>query len=73
MNETITTNQAQAIKAVYALHDAGHAATLHSHDGRWIALDLDAPVVDVVDALDELGLDANDAEDVAHRLVARGY
>lgn len=68
----ITTDRQAAVKEVYRLHDAGHAATIHSFQGRHAALDLDAPIVDVVDLLDDLGLDSDDAMDTALRLVAKG-
>lgn len=63
----------EAIADVRALHADGAAATLVSHAGRYLALDLDAPIVDVTDALLDLGLDLHAAEDAAHRYVARGY
>lgn len=63
----------EAVAEVRALHDLGHAATLYTHDGRSIALDLDASAGDVVDDLLDLGLDLERAEDEALRLIARGY
>jgi hypothetical protein len=69
-----TTDRPAAIAAVHDLHDAGRAAGLVGPvNGRFVALDLDAPFVDVVDALIELGLGCNEAEDVAWKRVGRGY
>lgn len=73
MQTETTTSRDEAIAAVNALHAEGQAATLYSHAGRYVALDLDAPIVDVTDALFDLGLDTERAEDEALRLVARGY
>lgn len=72
MTATYATRQ-QAAAAVHELHDAGHAATLYGSGGTFAAIDLDGPVVDATDVLLELGLDLETAEDVALRLVARGY
>lgn len=72
-----TTDRDAAVAAVHALHNAGRAATLYSFVGHYgpgyVALDLDAPVVDVVDALSELGLADDRAQDEGLRLVARGF
>jgi hypothetical protein len=71
----IHTDQAEAVAAVWALHDKGRAATLVSNDRltRWAAVDLDGPIVDVTDTLFELGWDTVRAEDEAMRLVGRGF
>lgn len=65
------TDRPTAVAEVRALRDAGHNTALYSYSGRgrYVALDLDAPIVEIVDALDELGLDAEAAEDEALRLV----
>lgn len=63
----------EAAADVHALHDVGRAATLYGPvAGRFLALDLDAPVVDVTDALFDLGLGSDHAADEALRLVAAG-
>ena len=80
ITETIvqTDNRADGITAVHALHDKGNAATLYGPvGGRFLAVDLDAPFVDIVDALADLLFGHVEdysvtAEDEAMRLVKRG-
>lgn len=70
-----TDTREEGVKAVHALHDQGNAAKLVGPmpNGRFLALDLDAPIVDVTDALFDAGLSSNEAEDAASRYVKQGF
>lgn len=70
-----TDTREEGVKAVYALHDRGNAARLVGplDSGRFLVLDLDAPIVDIVDALFDAGMSANEAEDAALRYVKQGF
>lgn len=62
-----------AISAARRLHDRGHAATVTDHQGVFIALDLDRTVVEIKEALFDLGLGSEAAKTEAWRLIRRGY
>jgi hypothetical protein len=64
----------EGVQEVHALHAKGHAAKLVGPmpNEQWLALDLDAPIVDIVDALFDAGLSANEAEDRAWRYLQQG-
>ena len=70
-----TDTREEGVKAVYALHDRGNAAKLVGPmpNGQFLALDLDAPFVDIVDSLFDAGLSSNEAEDAAMRYVKQGF
>ena len=69
-----TDTREEGVKAVYALHDQGNAAKLVGpfDNGRFLALDLDAPVTDITDALVDAGMSATEAQDAALRYVKQG-
>ena len=62
-----------AVKAAYHLQDAGHAATVVSYLGRYAAIDLDRTVVEIKEALVDLGFSSEAATTEAWRLIRRGY
>ena len=62
-----------AVKAAYRLQDAGHAATVVSYLGRYAAIDLDRTVVEIEEALVDLGFGSEAAKTEAWRLIRRGY
>lgn len=70
-----TDTREEGVKAVYSLHDQGNAAKLVGPmpNGRFLALDLDAPIVDIVDALFDAGMSSNESEDAALRYVKQGF
>ena len=67
-----TDTREEGVREVYALHDKGHAATLYG-SGPFLAIDLDAPYVDVFDAIYDLLGDDERAEGEAMRLIKRGF
>lgn len=68
-----TRNRDHAAAAVETLTAAGRHATLWRHAGRYVAIDLDGPFVEIVDLLLEIGLECEAAEDVAWHLVNRDH
>ncbi len=62
-----------AVRAVRHLHDTGHAATVVSYLGRYAAIDLDRTVVEIKEALVDLGFSSEAATTEAWRLIRRGY
>ena len=62
-----------AVRAARRLHDAGHAATVVSYLGRYAAIDLDRTVVEIKEALFDLGYGSEAAKTEAWRLIRRGY
>jgi len=62
-----------AVNAARKLHDRGRAATVADHNGVFIALDLDRTVVEIKEALFDLGLGSDAAKTEAWRLIRRGY
>ena len=63
-----------AVRAARRLHDRGRAATVVGPiDGQFAAIDLDRTVVEVKEALFDLGLGSDAAKTEAWRLIRRGY
>ena len=63
-----------AVRAARRLHDRGHAATVVGPmpRGWFAAIDLDRTVVEVKEALFDLGLGSDAAKTEAWRLIRRG-
>ena len=63
-----------AVKGAYRMHAVGNAATIVGpYDGRFAAVNLDAPVANVKVALEDLGYGSAAAKAEAWRLIKRGY